>query len=188
MLCLTVICFIVGMVFVPDELEYYCRKAERAIKKGNCDAALAIGKNALQTNEKLTSLRAFALYKKGLLGEQLFKYPLTGGSHALSRLPADDRDRILCADLMDKELDRFARHLLELYPGETSALPRHYREALVLLSHQRSNPIIIYRNNVLEADYADYQRMEKEAPMPETRKNVLRNSYRSTYWYYYDYE
>ena len=168
LLCLTVILFIVGIIFVPDELDYYCGKAKRAIDKGDYSTALEVGKKSYHTNDELTTLRAYALYKQGKLADCLFEYPLSGRSASLKMLPADDKDRVLCADLMDKNLDLFARHL-------------------ILLSHLRSNPIIIYRSNVLEADYVDYQRMEKTAPQPGARKNVLRNVYGSTYWYYYDY-
>ena len=187
LLCLTVILFIVGIIFVPDELDYYCGKAKRAIEKGDYSTALEVGKKSYHTNDELTTLRAYALYKQGKLADCLFEYPLSGRSASLKMLPADDKDRVLCADLMDKNLDLFARHLMRYYSVESEHLPKHYREALILLSHLRSNPIIVYRSNVLEADYVDYQRMEKTAPQPEARKNVLRNVYGSTYWYYYDY-
>ena len=188
LLCLTVFLFIVGIVFVPNELDYYCKKAKRAVDKGDYARALTVGKKSTKTNDELTSWRAYALYKQGSIGDKVFTYPLSGGSEALHRLPADDKDRILCGDLMDKNLDQFARHIAQYYHDEAASLPRHYREALLLQTHLRSNPVIIYRNNVLEADYSDYQRMERQATDSIVRMNMLRGTFGTTYWYYYDYQ
>ena len=69
----------------------------------------------------------------------------------------------------------------------TKTLPKHYREALVLYTHLRSNPLVDYHDDILDADYRDYQDLEHKYANPQERKNMIRDTYGKTYWYYYDY-
>ena len=95
-------------------------------------------------------------------------------------------DYLLCGYLLDKKLDEFAKNIGKYYDlkGE---LPKHYREALTLYVHLRSNPNIMYHNTVMDTDYQDYQNMTNKYPNKTIRKNSLRDTYGNTYWYYYQY-
>ena len=91
----------------------------------------------------------------------------------------------LCALLLDKKLDEFVRKLVKYH--ELTKLPTHYKEALLLYCHLRTHPIVEFHDNVMDADFADYQSMERKYSNPVERQSVLRDTYSNTYWYYYDY-
>ena len=120
-------------------------------------------------------------------------------------------DYQLCAYLLDRNLDGFGKAMVKIYgkptmekksktdpatPDDntstapytiTKALPKHYREALVLYTHLRSNPLVDYHDDILDADYRDFQDLEHKYANPQERKNMIRDTYGKTYWYYYDY-
>lgn len=95
-------------------------------------------------------------------------------------------DYLLCGYLLDKNLDKFVVHLPRYYPVD-SLLPKHYREALVLYTHSRSNPKLVYHDAVTDADYRDYQDLEKKYPEKMVRQTKIRDIYGKTYWYYFHY-
>ena len=57
--------------------------AEVALKENDVDEAIRVGEKSLETNERLTMLRAFALSKKGVLPDELFSYPVKGTSQSI---------------------------------------------------------------------------------------------------------
>ena len=95
-------------------------------------------------------------------------------------------DYLLCGYLLDKNLDKFVVHLPRYYHVD-SLLPKHYREALVLYTHSRSNPKLVYHDAVTDADYSDYQDLEKKYPEKMVRQTKIRDIYGKTYWYYFHY-
>ena len=97
------------------------------------------------------------------------------------------RRYLLMGYLLDKRLDDFAKWVGKFY-DLNDTLPQHYREALVLYSHLRSQPVVDYHHAVTEADFADYQQLERSEPNNKVlRQNLLRDTYGNTYWYYYEY-
>lgn len=203
---------------------------EQCLTDGNCDEALATARRYALADPNVTMLSAYALSKKGELGEHLFEYCPTGGAGSLmpdpgrhimfelypdslfyahlgtrylqtmparkyldyqrrhGRLKGNLVDYQLCARLLDRDLDGFARDISTFYEvNDSAALPRHYREALTLYVHQHSSPILVYKNNVTEVDYQDYQKLEDKYADPKERQTALRDTYGSTYWYYYQY-
>ena len=97
------------------------------------------------------------------------------------------KDYLLCGYLIDKNIDAFANALPRFYPINDK-LPRHYREALTLYTHLRSNPSVVYHNDVMDTDYEDLQALEKMYKSPEIRKGKVFDQYAGTYWWYYGYE
>lgn len=95
-------------------------------------------------------------------------------------------DYLLCGYLIDRDLDAFASALQRFYTVNDS-LPRHYREALVLYTHRRAHPLVVYHDPVLDVDYDDLQRLEEQYPLPTERRSMVRESYANSYWYYYEY-
>lgn len=120
-----------------------------------------------------------------------FKQPMSA-SHYFGFLLSHHRlkrhavDYWLCSLLMDKRLDRFAADVGRFYTINDS-LPRHYREALVLYKHRHASPLVVYSDNVTEADFQDFQSMQEKYPNPSERRTRLRDTYGNTYWYYYTY-
>lgn len=102
----------------------------------------------------------------------------------VSRPVADYR---LCGLLIDRQLDRFAQEVRNYYALDEH-LPRHYREALVLYTHSRSNPLFVYRHAVTEEDWRNLQELERKYPDDIERKGRVEDQYSGTYWYYYEYE
>ena len=94
------------------------------------------------------------------------------------------RDYLLTAYLLDRNLDAFAR-ILGRYYTVNDSLPRHYREALTLYTHQHSAPCVEYHNSVMDTDYEDYQQLYQSESNRVVRQAKLRDSYGNTYWYYY---
>jgi len=225
---------VVGMLFVGltgfgDEATHLRLRAARYAEQGDYKKIMQLGRKSQVADTLLTTLRIYALSQEGRLGDQLFSYPLCGGSQALlPRLQDADslvrpafadlyrhlgayphrrmqpmeyldllhqqkkatpaaHDYLLCGLLMDKRIDEFARRLPKFYAVNDSAptLPKHYREALTLYMHQRSNPVLTYKDEVMEADYADMREMMKGNMKNATNVSRVRDTYKNTYWFYY---
>ena len=88
--------------------------------------------------------------------------------------------------LIDRQIDRFAREIVKYYPLDEH-LPKHYREALVLYTHSRSNPLVVYHHAVSDEDWRNLQELERKYPNPTERKVKVEDQYHGTYWYYYKY-
>lgn len=81
---------------------HYSAHAEASLMKGDVDEALRVGAQSLETDRRLTMLRVYALSKKGLLGQQLFCYPIAGSSQDM--LPMTLRPQMLSADSIWRHL------------------------------------------------------------------------------------
>ena len=106
-------------------------------------------------------------------------------SNGLAMKPAVDY--ILCGYLLDRDLDGFVKTVLRKYDVSSPSLPRHYKEALTLYTHLRSNPSIVYHNEVMDADYADFQKLGRTYVDKTVREAEIRDVYGGTYWCYYFY-
>ncbi len=96
-------------------------------------------------------------------------------------------DYLLCACLLDKDLNAFVDNLGKHYAIDKN-LPKHYKEALLLYMHLNSVPKVVYDNNVMEADFQDFQKLGASYENARERKNMVRGTYGNTYWFYYEYE
>ena len=92
----------------------------------------------------------------------------------------------LCGMLIDKDLDGFVNLLMKTHKIDDT-LPQHYREALILYTHRRSSPKVVYRNTVMDTDYDDMQRLEAETKSPGERRIQIYKQFSGTYWEYFDY-
>lgn len=95
-------------------------------------------------------------------------------------------DYLITAYLLDRNLNAFV-HTVSKYYKLNGKLPIHYREALILYTHLRSNPVIVYHNNVMDADFQDYLQLYHSESNKAIRKTELRDTYGNTYWYYYQF-
>lgn len=210
MLTMFIMFLMVALFSNRDDTFHYRMNVESRLLRGDTDGALQVGKQSLAADESLTRLRGYALSKKHQLGEHLFEYNIVGGSKALIpprgdstsvaatiMLPwqelykqylRDKKDYDLCGYLADKDIDKFARTLVKCYEVSDSAhLPKHYREALTLYTRQRSHRVVDYHNAVMEADFADLLKLQREHPDKRSSKNAVHDTYANTYWYYYFY-
>jgi hypothetical protein len=100
-------------------------------------------------------------------------------------------DYVLCGHLIDRDIDAFVRDLPKYYVLKDSVydeLPFHYREALTLYTHRRTNPSIIYHNAVMDEDWSNLQELERSYPDARERMGKVAERYQGSYWYYYSYE
>lgn len=103
------------------------------------------------------------------------------------RLTRPAIDYLLCGYLLDRNLDAFVRDLRRSYKIDEK-LPLHYREALTLYTHLRTNPLLIYHNSVMDTDYQDMIDLQSQFQNQTQRRSAVLDSYGSTYWSYYLYK
>ena len=96
MLQMSVMMLFVALVGNSNAVSHYSAHAEAALMQGDFDEALRVGNESLETNERLTMLRAYALSRKGLLADRLFNYPVAGSSETI--LPLQIQPQIFAAD------------------------------------------------------------------------------------------
>lgn len=218
----------VGLLSNSNDITHYRLRMERLLMHGEYAKALEVGKQSDKSDANLTMLRVFALAHEGRLGDELFKYPVSGTSASIVPQLADGKmlmlspDSVyrmlgaiprhgqstkhylnaivksgqatkaaieyqLCGMLIDKNLDGFVSLLMKTHKIDDS-LPLHYREALILYTHRRSSPKVVYRNTVMDTDYDDMQRLERETHSPGERRIMVYKQFAGTYWEYFDYE
>lgn len=218
----------VGLLSNSNDITHFRLRMERLLMHGEYAKALEVGKQSDKSDANLTMLRVFALAHEGRLGDELFKYPVSGTSASIVPQLADGKmlmlspDSVyrmlgaiprhgqstkhylnaivksgqatkaaieyqLCGMLIDKNLDGFVSLLMKTHKIDDS-LPLHYREALILYTHRRSSPKVVYRNTVMDTDYDDMQRLEAETHSPGERRIMVYKQFAGTYWEYFDYE
>lgn len=214
---LLVMIIIVTLLGNSNAVFHYRMRMESLMMEGKYEEALDVGRRSLETDSSLTYLRIRALEETHQLGSRLFTYPIIGGSKAMyadgvtvkalmwqdrkgklasrkakrngRHLRISEEERLM-ALLLDKKLDAFVADILRSYPNDTlhSSLPLYFRQALMLYTHTRSNPRLVYHNSALEADFEDFQSLVYKNPNKTIRQNMVRDTYANTYWYYYLYE
>ena len=95
-------------------------------------------------------------------------------------------DYYLCALLLDKNLTEFVNTVGKYYTLNDS-LPRHYAEALLMYNRLHVNSGIEYTNSLVQTDFDDYLSIAAKYDDKTVRRNMLKKSFGSTYWWYYQY-
>lgn len=102
--------------------------------------------------------------------------------------PSVAADYYLCALLANRKIDAFAQEIQRYYPRQTREqkhMPKYYAQALVMYTHLRTRPAIVYSDAATEANFKDYSDMGDSLKNAAVRNNLLRRSYGETYWWYY---
>ncbi len=147
------------------------------------------GSDAMLPNEKSVKLMMLpedSVYATfGIVFKQKMK-PLTYLKYVNKSKYAnkDSKDWLLCAYLLDCDLDRFAASLPRYYEVN-GALPKSFREALVLYNHLRKKPLIVYKESTMDADYEDFKKVYYQTTNATARLSNVKDSYGTTYWFYY---
>ena len=128
-------------------------------------------------------LRNLSIRKKGVMSSMQYLLYIEENGLAMKSVT----DYILCGYLLDRDIDSFVRFIKGKYVLSSPALPKHYKEALTLYTHLRANPILVFHNEVMDADYSDFQKLEKEYGNELERMSQVRDVYGDTYWFYYFY-
>lgn len=104
--------------------------------------------------------------------------------HQARRATPLAHDMLLCAYLLDGDLNSFVRTLPRFYKVNV-ALPKHYREALTLYTHLTNQPRLVYHENVMDTDFEDFQTLHHQAGPAAVRRSNLKDTFGKTYWFYY---
>ncbi|MBR4649766.1 MAG: hypothetical protein IKO67_06410 [Bacteroidaceae bacterium] len=178
-----------------DELTHNRHKVQHLIDKGQYEDALLVGRRSHATDAELFNLRATALLHTHQLGNRLFSYPVPiPGNGAAPRISipsgmadsTDTRDILLCNLLLKKELPTFSKMLPKLYDNiNSTTLPLHYKEALVIYMSRSTNPGLSYSNTLVEANYADFIAEKKKYEAAAESKSKCHDLYGNSYFWYY---
>ena len=104
-------------------------------------------------------------------------------AHGWAKAPLEDY--LLTGYLLDKDIDGFAKEFKMSKYARGKIVPKHFKEALMLYSHLRSNPIVKIHDEIMEADYQDFMNIIKNSQDKRQQKFNIQSSYGNTYWYYY---
>lgn len=97
------------------------------------------------------------------------------------------KEYYLCALLLDRRIDDFAETIQQFADTVSTALPRHYREALVLHNRLHSNPKVRFRDAETEENFSDFLAdMDSHKGLSDERI-YMSDYYKHTYWFYYYY-
>lgn len=100
----------VNLLANTDAVYHYRAHAETCLMKQQLDEALTTGRRSLETDASLTMLRAYALSRKGELGERLFEYPIAGrGADLVPLQTSQSRLLILPSDSIYRHLGAIPR-------------------------------------------------------------------------------
>lgn len=150
------------------------------------------GSSLLLPNDKNIKCMSFAdneiikqlsIRKKGSMGVMSYLLYINRQGLAMKAVT----DYVLCGYLLDRNLDAFVHEISTKYNLSSPSLPKHYKEALTLYMHLKANPLTVYHDEVMDADYADFQKLSRTYSNPKKKASYIRDSYRGTYWYYYFY-
>lgn len=97
------------------------------------------------------------------------------------------KDYLLCAYLLDKDLDAFVAALPRCREVDDK-LPSHYKEALVLYGRLYAAPSVTYKDSAMETNLNDFLHCGTQYPDATERSNLRRRMYGNTYWWYYYYQ
>lgn len=165
-----------------------------ALRDGDNERALLLGKKSVEVGKEVTALRAVALHRAGKMGESLFEYPQSYGAEGLksSFFHETGNDYELASLLLNKDLKGFCDRLAAL--PVTDTLPKHYMEALILYRYLHPELSFPADNKELNEKFQSYLEYQKDLRQsdevkryPMAEKNRMRREYRDTYWYYYMY-
>ena len=68
--------------------------------------------------------------------------------------------------------------------ADTTAIPKHYREALAIYYHHRNG--VMGQDTAMAADYADFLVLKKK--YGNQSPATVKDKYGKTYWWYYFYQ
>lgn len=94
-------------------------------------------------------------------------------------------DYQLCCHLLDRRLDLFIRTLLSNTDSLSTELPVHYREAIILYQHTRTNPVTNLKDYAMEANLMDFLKTKNATNDARINKKRCQELFDHTYWYYY---
>ena len=109
MLTMAVMMLLVALISNTNAVFHYRAHAETALLARNWDDALCAGNESLESDASLTALRAYALSRKGELGERFFEYPVKASGNDLILLGNEARLLLYPTDSLYRHLGALPR-------------------------------------------------------------------------------
>lgn len=99
------------------------------------------------------------------------------------------RDYLLCAYLLDRDLEAFVDALqqfsmMESATNDSVSLPHHYEEALMLYNYQHGKSFANH-SEAMQESFHDFCQIYRRYSEPVKRTNMLVKNFPTTYWCYY---
>lgn len=189
---MVMLAFVVCLVTSPTETGVLEQKMRRLNRQGKHADCLDVSRKYAHPTIGILQQRIVALTATDNLYEDFFTLPLAADSIMMNLGDCPDALSLL----LHRDLDAFARLVKSRSEHDDQALQhlqRAEREALVLYNHRRANPVIVYTDVNIEANYRDFCDYEQKAThndnhyTPKELSNVIGDVYGDTYWHYYFY-
>lgn len=189
---MVLLAFVVCLITSPTEIGVLEQKMERLNRQGKHVDCLEVSRNYAHPTVGILTQRITALNATDQLYEEFFTLPLASDSLMMNLDGCPDELSLL----IHRDLDGYARRLkarVASAPHTLQQLQRAEKEALVLYCHRRANPIIVYTDANIEANYRDFCDYEQKAThndknySPQELANVIGEVYGDTYWHYFFY-
>lgn len=180
----------------PTESSTLNLKMQRLASQGRYAEAVEVSSRYTHPTTDILRQRVICLHHQHSLCAEFFTYPYgTGFTPAqittlVASVPASSRQRKSFECLLRRDLDALAHHLHDVPPD---SLKQAEREALVLYNRQRQQPLFVYTDPSLEANYHDFSDMQHRLltdshDYSSTQvANFIYELYGNTYWFYYHY-
>ena len=98
------------------------------------------------------------------------------------------RDYYLSALLLDRRVVDFESELVAMYGNYSpDSLPKHYREALILLAEFSDDFELVLESDTLFTQFERLKDVERQYDDALVRNNYVRKEFGRTYWWYYLY-
>lgn len=98
------------------------------------------------------------------------------------------KEYYLSALLLERRIVEFVNTVKEFYPdGDTSSLPKHYKEALMLYESIDNNASVHVDDPEMKELFKTFKAMEGEYDDSFVRGNYIRRHFGRTYWWYFLY-
>ena len=110
MLTMALMMLCVALISNTNAVFHFRSHAETSLLNRDWDEALRYGHESHESDASLTALRAYALSRKGELGERLFEYPVKGTGSDLMLLGNEARLLLYPADSLYRHLGALPRH------------------------------------------------------------------------------
>ena len=94
---------------------------------------------------------------------------------------------LLCAYLIDKDLNKFDALFSMHYPKDSVNIPLHFREAIQLKQCVFPTDDDKLEDTELKDNFTSFLTLTNNDSLPGQITNKALNQYRNTYWYYYYY-
>lgn len=189
---MVLLAFAVCLFTSPTESDVLEQKMERLNRQEKHADCLSVSRNYAHPTAGILDQRVAALIATDQLYEDFFTLPLAADSIMQNLDGCPDEFSLL----LHRDLDGFARHIKARVDHDAHTLQhlqRAEKEALVLYNRRRANPVIVYTDANIEANYRDFCDYEQKAALndkqytPKELTNVIGDVYGDTYWHYFLY-